>query len=185
MVIFRTYDVENPACEDPASPVLLIQGPEPFRPLGQCGHCSHLERLEHARIHLALHFQYLRNDFSVRRHHADTPAGHVVRLAERIQLQTAVLRSRHGQDGKRMIVQDETVRVVIAYQYAVPAAEIHQFPIQFHGSGSSRRHVRIIRPHDLHSGQIHLLERIEIRLPSVAGLQIIRNQTGFGEGCSR
>ena len=180
MVIFRTYDVENPACEDPASPVLLIQGPEPFRPLGQCGHGSHLERLEHTRIHLALHFQYLRYDLSIGCHHADTPSGHIVGLAERIQFQTALFRSGYRQDGKRPVIQDETVRIVIADQDTVPAAEIRQFPIQLHGSRSSCRHVRIIRPHDLHSGQIHLLQRIEIRLPSVAGLQVIRNQSGLG-----
>ena len=94
-------------------------------------------------------------------------------LAERIQLKTTFLRSRLSQYRQRVIIQYETVRIVIAYQYPMSAAEIHKLRVEFLGSRSPGRHVRIIRPHYLHPAQIHPLQSLEIRPPTVLLAKII------------
>ena len=109
-------------------------------------------------------------------------------LAERIQLQTAFLCFRLRQYRYRIVIQDETVWIVIADQYPVLSSELHQLCIKLSRRRSACRHIRIIGPHDLDSAQVHLLQCFKVRLPSVLFLQIISedfslNQLRSGRIC--
>ena len=106
-------------------------------------------------------------------------------LAEGIQLEAAVLRSRLGQDRERAVVKDEAVGIVITYEDAVPAAEVHESGIEFLGSCGACRHVRVVGPHDLDSAEVHLLERFEIRPPSVFLAEIVCDDFSFDQSRCR
>jgi hypothetical protein len=82
MVIFRSQQIEDPSGQHPAATIFLIQLRKPLRPLGKCLDSSQLQRLEHSRIHLALHFQNLSYDLGISRHNPDSLASHIVGLAQ-------------------------------------------------------------------------------------------------------
>ena len=96
-----------------------------------------------------------------------------MRLAEGVQLHTAFLCARYRKDGKRTGAEDETVRVVVAYHYPVPTAEIHQLTVEIHGGRGPGRHVGIIGPHHLDTCKVHALQRIEVRLPPFTGKEVV------------
>ena len=149
MVILSPQHIKDLPGQHPSARIFSIKLRKPLRPLGQRLDRRHLKRLEHSRIHLALHLQDLRNDLRLCRNQTDSPSRHVMSLAQGIQLKAALLRTRLGKNRQRPVVQNETVWIVITYKYAMPAAEIHQLRIEILRSRRTCRHVRIIRPHDL------------------------------------
>ena len=77
-----------------------------------------------------------------------------------------------------MLVEDEAVRIVVADQDAMSATEIHDALIQRWCGVAAGRHVGIVGPHHLHAAQIHLLQGIEVGLPTFVLQQIVVDQLG-------
>ena len=57
--------------------------------------CSQLHGTKHTAVDITFHFQYPLYEFCVRCQHTDTPAGHIVTLAHRVELDATVFGSRH------------------------------------------------------------------------------------------
>ena len=125
VIVFCADQIKDFTGQFSSATIFLIKFCKPFRPLFQCLDCSQLKRLEHSRIHLALHLKDLRNNICGTSYHSDAPSCHIVRLAERVHFQTALLCTRTGQDRKRLIVQYEAIRIVITYHYAMSESEIN------------------------------------------------------------
>ena len=175
VVILCSEQIENLSGQRPTAPILIIQQREPLRSLLQSPNRSHLQGLEHTRIHLALHLKHLSDHLSVTGHHSDTPPCHIVSLAQGVKFQTAFLCARLCEDGQRVVIENETIWIIVAYQDVMPEGEVYKFRIQLLSCRRSGGHVRVIGPHDLDAAQIHLLQSLEIRLPSVLRLKVIRN----------
>ena len=98
-----------------------------------------------------------------------------MRLAERIQFQTALPGSFRSENRQRTVVQDKTVWIVIDDKDMVTTCEIYDSLVEFLRGRRSRRHIRIVRPQHFDSRQIHLLERLEIRLPLLFRTEPVRD----------
>ena len=94
MIIFHPKHIEDLPSKHPSATIFLIQLREPFFSLLKSLDSCKLKRFEHSGIHLTLHLENLRNNLSISRNHSYSPSGHVMCLAERIQLQATLLGSR-------------------------------------------------------------------------------------------
>ena len=77
----------------------------------------------------------------------------------------------------------EGIWIVVDYEYPVPPSEIHDPFIELGSRLGPGRHVRVIGPHDLHPIQVHVLELVEIRMPAVLPLQVVRDELRPGQLC--
>ena len=77
--------------------------------------------------------------------------------------------------------EDETVWIVVADEYPVPAAEVHQPAVEFRIGRRSRGHIGVVRPHHLHPAQVHRLQRLEIRLPAKGFHQVVAHDFRFAQ----
>ena len=57
-------------------------------------------------------------------------------------------------------------------------AEIHQTLIELRCGFGASRHIRIIHPHYLNSGQVHAFQLVEIRKPPVLLLEVVAYEFG-------
>ena len=179
LVICNSKYIKDFPSKNPSATIFIIQFTEPLWSPGQSLHSRQLQRLEHTGIHLALYFQNLRNHFCISSYHTDSPSRHIMSLTQGIKLQTALHRSRLSQNRDRTIIKNEAVRIVITYQYPVPTTEIHELSIKFFRCRSAGGHIGIVCPHYLHPLQIHLLQCLEIRPPSIALAKIIGQYLRF------
>ena len=72
-----------------------------------------------------------------------------------------------------LLAEDERVRIVVHNHDAVILGKLHQAFVGFTLGTASRRHVGIIGPHQFHSREVHLLQLLEVGLPTVVLAQIV------------
>ena len=99
-------------------------------------------------------------------------------LAQGIELDAAVLSSRHLHDAHRVLVEDERIWVVVYHHDVVLLGECHQLFVGFALCHTACRHVRIVGPHQFYVAQVHLFQSVEIGLPSVILSQIVVGNLG-------
>ena len=167
---------------------LYVIPPMPFiriRPHGL--RRSQLYAPESSRIDVALHFQYPRDESRIADAHPHTPSRHIVSLRHGIELYAAVFGTGHLQQAQLLsLVEDKRVRIVVDNHDSMPAGKVDQPDIGLPAGVTAGRHVRIIRPHQADTAQIHPLQCVEIGLPSpflpqVVGHDLCSEQPG--EGC--
>ena len=111
--------------------------------------------------------------------HSHTPAGHVVALAHRVELDAAFFGSGHIKNTQWFLVQDKAVWVVVYNHNIMAACKVYQLFIQFHRGVRSGRHIGIVGPHNLDAAQVHLLQFIKIGLPMVVFAQMCIRDRGW------
>ena len=139
---------------------------------------SQLNASEASVVDVALHLQNPRDEGLVARNHRHTPARHVVALAQRIEFDAAVLGTRHLHDAHRVFVEDERIWIVVHHHDVVFLGEGYQLFVGLSLRHSACRHVRIVGPHQLHVAQVHLLQGVEVGLPSVVLTQVVVGNLG-------
>ena len=96
-----------------------------------------------------------------------------MRLRHRIELDTAVLRTRHLEDAQTFFAQDEGIGIIVHHHDAMILGKLHQTLIGLTLGTTTRRHVGIVGPHEFHLREIHLLQFLEVRLPTIVLTQIV------------
>ena len=134
---------------------------------------SQLNTTEGTTLNVTLHLQYPLDKLWVRQAHTYTPTGHVMTLRHRVELNTAVLGAWHLHNAHVLLAQDKRVRVIVHHHNVVILGKLHQSLVGFHTGTSACRHIGIVGPHQLHLREIHLLQLVEIRLPTVVLTQIV------------
>ena len=145
----------------------------PFVRVFQRGGSGQLERAKRARVDIALDAENPLDKLRIRGYHSDAPTGHIVALAERVELDANVARALHLQDAEPFLPEDETVGVVIDNHYAVAATEIHQLLVRLAPGGGSGGHVGIVAPKEFDSRQVHPFEGLKVGLPAMLGQKVI------------
>ena len=142
---------------------------------------SQLDTTEGAALDVALHLQYPRDELGIGGTHADTPAGHVVTLRHGVELDAAVLGTRHLQDAEMLLAQDEGVRIVVHHHDVVATSHLHQTLVGGALRTTARRHVGIVRPQQPTLQRLtaqQFLQLVEVGLPAVVLLQIVIDDIG-------
>src|SRR5689334_2327233 len=85
-----------------------------------------LHRLEDSRVDVRLELTDEVDQVGAAAHPADPPAGHVVRLRERVELEADLLRAGYLKERERLVPVEGDLRVrrVVAEDDVVPAAEV-------------------------------------------------------------
>ena len=94
-------------------------------------------------------------------------------LRHRVELDAAVLGSGHLKDAEMLLTQNETVGVVVDHYDIVVLGKAHQPLVGLAACPSTRRHIGIVGPHQLHARQVHALQLLKIRLPTVILAQVV------------
>ena len=134
---------------------------------------SELDTTERTAIDIALDLHDPLDKLGVGETHTHTPTWHVVGFRHRVELDTAVLRTRYLKDTQMLLTQDEAVGIIVDYHDAMRLGKLHQTLIGLTTGTTSCRHVGIVGPHELHLREIHLLQFVEVGLPTVVLTQII------------
>ena len=94
-------------------------------------------------------------------------------LRHRVEFDAAVFCSGNLQQGHRAFVEDERIGIVVHNHYIVGTGELHQPHVCLASGVSSGRHVGIVCPHQLHSGEVHAFQFLKIGLPGIVLTQIV------------
>ena len=134
---------------------------------------SKLNATEGTVLDVALDLEHPRDVILVADHHCHTPTRHVVALRHRIELDTAVLGTRHLENAQTLLTQDERIRIVVHHHDVVILGKLHEPLVGLSLCTATCRHIRIVGPHQFHLREIHLLKLLEIRLPAVVLPQVV------------
>ena len=178
----RLHDLLGNAPSRAVDPVYLGI---PFGTARECLDGRALQGAEHARVDVALHPQYPLDKLRVRGQHADAPAGHVVRLAQRVHLDAALAGAGYRQQAEGPVVEDEAVGVVVDDDDAVTPAKLDQTSKQLDRGVGAGRHVGVVDPHEFDAVERQRLELIEVGLPPVLLVEVVGEDFGLGQPAHR
>ena len=149
-----------------------------LRVLRQCLGSRQLDAAEGSAVDVAFDFQYPRDEGGIGHAHTHTPARHVMTLRQRVELDAAVLGSRHLHQRQVFFAEDEGIGIVVDDDDAVVLCKLHQPLVSLTLCPSACRHIGIVGPHQFHTRQVHLLQCLEIRLPAVILAQVVVHDVG-------
>lgn len=69
--------------------------------------------------------------------------------------------------------KNKTIRVIVDHNYVMIHSELHQALVGLTMCPSASRHIWIVGPHELHSCEVHILQFVKVRLPSVVLTQVV------------
>ena len=128
-----------------------------------------LDRLGHARIEVRLYHHQRVDHLGVARRDAETPAGHVVALGQRVKLHAHFHRARRLQEAGGLVAVERDLGVggVVQHGYVVPRRELHHL-LEVVGLGYRPGGVvRVVEPHHL-CGPRHVLRYgLQVGQPAV------------------
>ena len=128
---------------------------------------------EGAALDVRLDLQNPLNELGIRGTETDAPAGHVVTLRHRVELNAAVLGTRYLEDAQVLLAEDERVGIVVDDDDAVLTCEAHQTLVGLAAGAATCRHVGIVGPHQFHTREVHPLQFVEVGLPTVVLAQVV------------
>ena len=155
-----------------------------FVALESFARCQH-QGLELTGIDVRLHFQNPLNELRIGCNHTHAPSRHIVRLRQRIHLYGYVLGTRNTEDAQRIVVKNETIRVVVDNHYVVALAEIYQSGKKALRSAFAGGHVWIVDPHQFDSFERQAFEGIEIGFPTAFFGEVVGENLSLGESAHR
>ena len=108
---------------------------------------SQLQGAEHTAVHVALHLQNPLDKLRVGRDPTHTPAGHILTLAHTVEFYAALLGAWYLQQADGMLVQNQTVGIVVHHYDVVSAGKVNQFLEKLKRGVSTCGHIGIVGPH--------------------------------------
>ena len=116
-----------------------------------CLSSSQLDTTECSTLNVRLHFQDPLDELSVGSTKSDTPTWHIVALRHRIELDAAVLGTWNLKNTQMLLTEDERIGVIVYYDDIMLLSKRHQSLVSLTTGSASRRHIRIVGPHQLHT----------------------------------
>ena len=135
--------------------------------------CGELYTSERTAVDVALDFEYPRNESGIGDTHTHTPTRHVVALGHRIELYAAIFGIGNLHQREALFGENERIGIVVDDNDVVFLCKRHQTLISLTTCTPSGGHVGIVGPHEFHTAQVHLLQLIEIGLPSIILPQVV------------
>ena len=94
-------------------------------------------------------------------------------LRHGVELDAAVFRTGHLQQRERLPVYDERVRVVVHNDNVMLSCKLHKPLVGSRLRVASRRHVRIVSPHEFHVREVERLYLLPVGLPCVVFAEVV------------
>ena len=142
--------------------------------LGSC----QLDATEGATLDIRLYLQNPRDKLGIGGTETDTPTWHIVRFRHGIELDATIFGSWDLQDGEMLLVENEGIRIVVDHDQIVVHSEAHQSLVGLTTGIAARRHIGIVGPHEFDTREVHLLQLVEIGLPTVVFTEVIIHNLG-------